>query len=641
MNCRRWHGLGMWVLLAALLPVSRVTAEGVADFGLSKLIPADACMVVHARSHDGQKFLDEQYARVWSVVEKQNFGTDIKRLLEQSIGTQMAEGEFDTHWQKMMDLCSGVEWSSLGKRESAFAMKIGWPTTEMVFLFRPPADQIEKDIEGLSRILKSMAEMAPQDLTVATDGDGAQVVHRLSVSNAPVPMSLTLAREKDTLIIGFGTAFVEQCLTLARSGEGSTLGSTPRFQEAVKAIAAPQDELTFLDVDKLMGQIRSVISSALGMAGEFAGDDPEAKAEIDRVRSITSKMIDAVDMFEYMVASKATDGMRTTVDQVTVLRSDAASRLLYKPFFGTGTVDNPLKYVPKEAGGVTVSSGVDLASLYTAVLDFVKAEVPEAAEGLATWDAMQQEMSLNVQQDVLSWIQGNMVMFTIPGPTAYSAPESAVFVRVHDESKARAMMDRLTDTIEPMLTQNNGMIKDAEIEEAEGFRSVVHPMLAMLKVKAPTYGVKDGWLCIGSSPEVLAKSFDVASGKAENFGANERFRKEGIAPGSNLVALSFTDQTKFGEELGTMIQSMTGMLGMFGPPELRTNPAAQTALRMATKLGAVVKAINFLQSSAAVSTFDGKQLRTKMVANYREPPAPQRPPGSESGAETGGGTNGG
>jgi hypothetical protein len=116
---------------------------------------------------------------------------------------------------------------------------------------------------------------------------------------------------------------------------------------------------------------------------------------------------------------------------------------------------------------------------------------------------------------------------------------------------------------------------------------------------------------------------DVAAGKAEDFSQNERFQKEGIPPDGKVTALSFTDLTKLGEELGQMLQ-MAPMIGMMAPDVMK-NPLAQGVLNMVGKLGRVVKRLDFFQSSASRTTFDGKTVVMKTVTTYREPPVVTKP----------------
>lgn len=610
-----------------------------AEFALSKAIPADAYMAVHARHHKGMEFLDRQTARVFQAIKDAKFENDIKKLIKDLSAGDLEEAKFEEHWQQMNDLCAGVNWSTLFKREFAFGMKQGFPNSEFVFLFQPPAESIGKDFDGLAAMVKTLQGLAPEEMALSTDGAGDRVVHRVSLSNSPFPISMTLAREKDTILVGFGAGFVDQTLALLRGEKGESLASTQRYQEAFKSLPPATDATVFVDVAKVMTQVRGVVSQGLGMAKQYAGDDPDRNQEIAKVEGIAGKAIDAFDLWDYVAEVSTTDGMRTSAETLTVLRADAKSKLMYQPFYGTGTLKDPLKYIPKEASSVTVNSGMDLAALYRNVIGFVKAEIPEAAPGLAEWDAMQEQIELNVERDLLGWMQGNMIQFTIPGPSPFSPPSSVYMLRVSNEAKAQEMLDLMFEKIDPLLKQQGGAIDNAEIEGAEGFRSIIHPMVAFIGMKAPTLGIKDGWLFFGSSAEVIGTAVATSAGKHENFLTNERFKKEAVAPGNNLVSLSFTDQTKLGEELGQMLQMVGMVMGMpMMPPEFRDSPFAQFAKNVIGKAGRVARTLDYFQSNATMTTMDGNRLLTKMVQNYRESKS-EKSGGNTTG--TGGGGAGG
>lgn len=612
----------LWLLLA-VLPAA--WAGGTADFTLTQAIPSDAFLAVHTRTHAGQDFLNRQYDRVWEAVQKQRFDRELKRLLREAVGGDVgsdAVDEFESHWERMTDLAAGVNWGALGERESAFAMKLSFPNPEFVTLFKPPAENIARDFEGLAAILKTLVDLQPEEFTMATDGAGESIVHTVALPTGPFGASVTLARQKDTILLGLGSAFVEQSLAMLRGQGGASLASTPRFQEAFKSLPAPQDGLVFIDYTRFMSQLRTLVSQGISIAAMEAAEDPEAGIQIGKARTLMDKLIDGLDLYEYIAEVSTTNGLRTTEDSITLLREDASSRMFYTALYGPGPVTSPLKYVPKEAVGVNVSSGFDLLSLYSAIIRLVKEDVPQGEEALAEWETLQEEIGIHVEKEVLGWFQGHCVQFSVSGPTTYSPRQFVFLLRVKDEVAARAFLDRLFERVGPMLAEYQGDIREAEIKGAEGFRSVVHPMLSMLGLTAATAGVHDGWLFLGSSSEIIAKSLAVAAGKAESFAENERFKKEGVPLGSaGVSSLSFTDQTRLGEELGGMLQLIPFVINMVAGQEgISREPGARVVLNMMTKLGTVVRTLDFFQSSSSVSTFDGRRMTSKTVYNYREPP---------------------
>jgi hypothetical protein len=306
-----------------------------------------------------------------------------------------------------------------------------------------------------------------------------------------------------------------------------------------------------------------------------------------------------------------------------VLRGDAQSRALYPVVAGNQPLADPLKYVPENAGEFSVCSGINLPALYQAVMKVIREDVPGGQGVIDGLETMKAESGWDLENDIIGWIGGGFTTFSVPGPTPYSPSDFVVMLSVRDEAKAREIIDRLAALAAPMLVNQNGSIVDAQIEGAEGFKTVVHPMLAMLPIGKPTIGVKDGWLFIGSSPDMIVTTTEVAAGKLANFSKNERFLKEGIPPEGSVTSLSFTDLTKLGEELGSVLQ-MVPMIGMMAP-DLMKDPKMQSLLSMVGKAGRVVRKLDFFQSSASRTTFDGKMFVTKSIITYREPPVPTKP----------------
>ena len=201
----RTRGCLAIVLLAMAWPVR---AKGVEDFKLSQAIPADAMLVVQCREHAGRAFVNEQCERVWAAVEKQGFDRDFKRLLRGMIKQQDGDLDaFDAQWQQMADLLATVTWSELAAREFAFAIKLGLPMgADFVVLLMPPADQVGKNFDALGGLLKQLVRMAPPEmLALASEGEGEIAMHSVSVAGQITPISLTLARQKDVIVIGFGS----------------------------------------------------------------------------------------------------------------------------------------------------------------------------------------------------------------------------------------------------------------------------------------------------------------------------------------------------------------------------------------------------------------------------------------------------
>lgn len=637
-KCLTFGWLGLAAALGLFAPAA--WAGGADEFTLTRAIPTDVFMVAHARSHEGQAFLKAQQARVWDALVNSGIDKEVKKLIAsiaQEEGGEAQVKQTEEAWTKVSELLAGVDWATLGERESAFAMRFGnLPFPEFVFLFMPPASKVDANFTGLAAMLDELVKLAPEELALASDDAGDTQMRTLSPKNAPFPINLTLARHKDVLVISFGGSLGEQVVAMLKEPGGETLAKSERFIAAFKELPAPVDSLSFVDFTRLLTQLRGAIDNVMQMTPTPAPDDPNY-ATHQSLMKLPGKIIDAFDMFEYAADVSATRDKRTTTDSITILKADAKSKPLYAVFFGNGPMQSPLKYIPENAGGFSVSSGIDLLALYKEVVRFIGAEVPNGAELIAQWNEQQTQAGFNVETELLSWIQGSMTSFDVPGASAYATGDFVFMIGVRDEAKAGEMIGKLVALVEPMLTQQNGAIEDAEIAGATGFKSFAHPMLGMMQLTRPTIGVHAGSLIIGSSPKVIEASLAVAAGSAPNFGTNKRFLAEGISPAANVSSLSFTDTSTMGRDLAQLLR-MVPMFGAMAGPEVGKNPVLAALLRCCSKLAPVVEKLDYFQSDCSMTTVDGLTIRSQTINNYRDPAA--TPEGERPGGESQNSSNG-
>ncbi len=632
---RRMHRHSRLASLVLAAGVVAAAGAGVEQFRLTRAIPADAYLSIHARQHPGMEFLNQQYARLWAELEKSRIDVNIKQIFKALFtqGGGTAE-DFDATWQKLVDLYTAVDWRSLGDREYAAAMRMGFPTVEFVSLMMPPKDKVASSFEGLTAILREMTSLSGGQVQMQTDGEGAHVVHKINLGSANgVSLALTLAREGDVILAGFGSSLPEQTLALLRGEGGESMAENPRFKAAVARLPEPGELLKFFDASRMMAQMRAAMKRMLGLSAaaiQQAGDmqdttaQSEAEQKFEKIRKLVNAAFDELDVFEYTAEVNNTQGLETRSESVAVLKPDAREKLLYKVLYGNGTLAEPLKFVPQDASDFSVSAGINLQALYDGLVRFVETYVPDGRTKLD--QAMTQftaQTGLDLKQNVFSWLGGGFQSISIPGPTAYSPSDWIMMLSVRDEARARQMVDRLFEIVQPMVQQQQGVVAGEEIEGTEGFRSVALPQLAMFGLNKPTLGINDGWLFFASSPDMVRRVLEVSRGQAKTIAASERFRKEGLMPDGNVLSVSFTDLTGLGQQLAQML-GMFGFAQMMLPPEAAANPAVRAALGIPPKLARVARKLDFLQSKATVKTLDGSVVRTRSVVHYRKPPAARR-----------------
>ena len=613
---------------AAIVPATR--ADGIDDFSLLKAIPADVAVAGASRSHSGQDFITGQYQRVWDEFDKARIDRDIKVFLKQMAQDAGADVEqFEKGWQKMSDMASLVDWSKLAGKERAFGMRIALPN-EFVLLLNPSDGKAKESFDGLAGIAKQLSEMSEGALALATEDSEGVTIHRLSVPVSPIPLALTLALKKDTILIGFGSGLPEQTLALLSGKPGDSIVNSPRFKDALKRVPAPKDSVNFCDNAKLMKQIDEVVGTAMGMIPTPPPDSPEYK-EMSKAMKLPKKILDMFDFTDMSISTAVTDGKKSTSTSVTVMRSDAKTHAMYDIFYGNEPLKDALKFVPKGASEFSVSSGIDVAKLYAVVMSFLKENMPDPEELLSAMNEFKTVTGFDLEKDVLGTFQGGMVTFKVAGPTAYAKGQQVFMLRVKDEAKAKALLDKIVTEAKANMSSEQGSIVDADIEGTTGFKTLQLGAPFSMWIDKPTFGVANGWLIFGMPADGIKAAMETAAGKSDNASKNERVTKEGLLPesGADVMALSFSDDTQWAESIATVL-GMAGMVSMFNQ-ELAKEPGVRFALGLASKLSRIVRTMDFYQSSASRTTMKDNVATEVKVINFRESPAGKRSTGTKPG----------
>ncbi|MGE3180347.1 MAG: hypothetical protein AB7N71_01855 [Phycisphaerae bacterium] len=607
---------------------------GTKDFTLTRAIPDNVCMVAHSRTHSGTDFVKKQSERFMQALTDAHLEKDIQKMFREmakqnsTAADEEGSAEFDAHWQKFSDMLGSVDWEALVGNEFAFAMKFEFPQVmQVVMLSQPKEGETAEVFNGLANLVKQLVGMAPEgEISLGTDGSGDSVTHFVTFAQAPFPIAITLARHQNVIMLGIGSTLPEQTLALLKDKEGTTLASTERFKNAFSALPEPEDAIVFIDMEKMFKQLNGVIDQAMTMYGPAA---EAGEGTASKEKELPRKLINEFDAFDYIAEVATTQGKKTQADSLAVLKSGAESTFLYKAFCSGGNLQDPLKYVPQDASSFSAFSGLNLMAAYTSVLDFIRNHAPDGEQVLAQFEEGKKQVPFDLENDLLKLVGGKMISFSLPGKSAYAPGDWVVMLSVNNSEHAATKLNELVEFGDAMMKQQNlGAINPANIPGVEGFRTVQSPMLMMMPgMSSPTFGIKNDWFFFGSSPKVMAKAFATASGDEPNFSTNERFKTEGVKLDSEVQAASFSDMTKFGEEVSQAL-TMIPMMGMM-IPDLNKEPAGRALVSIASKMSKVVRNLDFFQSKSSKSTFDGKTMRTVSIVNYREPPAPETTTGEE------------
>ncbi len=631
--------LDRWTIcVATLLPAPAVwAAEVPAGFTLGNFIPADCWLYIHGAHNPESEFIYRNWARVFDTACRSGVGEELKKLITSDV-PEAERAEVEQTWQQLSDLSAKVHWSDLCSAELAMGIRFpaGAPGCELMVLTRGTPASADANIQGLNEILEALAGLSPEHMKVVEEDVFGTQVRRLQLVGAP--MALDVFRKRD--VIGFTLGIGETKRPITR--EVLALMSEPadtdeprpkpivrdaRYVDALKELGKPEDSITYLDLRRMFAGMRDLMKSVTPPSPpkDAAPDDPAvaAAAEAAAFTKFMTALFDELDLFESVAMVETTEGMQSRYDSVCQLQPGAAQKPLYTVFAADRKLNEFDRFLPADATGFAVSSCIDPEAAYDAVIDFFKRNLPDGAAKVDRWNAGLATHGFDPHRDVFAWLSGEYISVTLPPAfkTAFGAGEWVLLARVKDAELALAKVNTGAEKLAEFLKTNMNQlvtISDAPEVNAERFRVISHPMMAMVGLRGVYYGVKREWLIVGTSPTSINKCLDTGAGKLPTIASNPRFQKEGVIPSGPVVSASFTDLTNMAEELGGAFLGL-GMLGALIPDQ----PDAKGAKALINTLGRLAPAvaeIDFFSSQASATTFDGKAWRSTTVYTYRPSP---------------------
>lgn len=367
--------------------------------------------------------------------------------------------------------------------------------------------------------------------------------------------------------------------------------------------------------------------TALAKAGEKAAE-LGAKQRTDKlavvkvVKQLIDRLANAAGILDYAATVETTDGYSVRAESVTVLVADAESRPIYPVFGRREPLTDFDRYLPQETVSFSVSSGVDLGELYKFIEDTFRAVGPKGQELLTKWAELQAEYGVDVQEDLVSWIDGGCVSVTLEDGRG-----SVWLIKVTDEQVARekvaAAVEFLSTKLAEAMAKNPALVMLAVRtspvlhEQLEGFENL-HFAVSPQPV---VWGVTDRHLIFGTSADAVALCLDTAKGEHPSVRDNARVMAEALVPSGPFTSVTLTDRRGLGDELATtigVISMVGGMAGAFIPDPEARGVIAKIA-GMLAKLTPVVRKIDFYKSTGTCTTFDGRAWHTHTVTHYLSP----------------------
>ncbi|MEJ2189224.1 MAG: hypothetical protein P8Y93_07355 [Acidobacteriota bacterium] len=361
-------------------------------------------------------------------------------------------------------------------------------------------------------------------------------------------------------------------------------------------------------------------AAALELAEKLAAGQSGKKMEL--ARAVMERSMAVPSVVDYVAAVKSTDSYSCYTDSRVELVAGAESNPFYPVISRRPYASGFDRFLPVETESFVVSGGLDPKALYAYVEDTFQAGGEEGKKLLAAWAELQESSGFDIEKDLLAWLDGDLVAVTLENGLG-----SVVLLKVSDESVAHEKVDAalgaLTAMIEaaaeeqPMLGMLS--IRRAPVlnERLKGFETLSVGMSPQPVV----WGTADGHLVFASSPEAVITCLDTAAGDHAGVHKNPRVTSEWIAPKGPFTTVSLSDQRELGEGLAKMLGMVAMGVNMAGmqAQDPRARSAITSLSGILTKLAPVARKIDFIESTAALKTFDGTGWSIHQVTHFEAP----------------------
>lgn len=581
------------------------------SFTLGRYIPGDVWLYVHEAYNPERDFISAHWDRVWRAALDSGIDADIKNLIISGTADSN-RASFEAKWDAARNALSAVPWDRLGRVEVAVAQRIAFPMPGYLVLLRNEPSDTEAIRRSLGGLVETIASVSNACVVLERERHGAKV---WSLCLGKVGSMFEVFARGDVVGAAIGKGLTDEVLKLmAGTGAKGAIADDPAFRRAIKSIESPEDGFQYYRWSLFHHQIRESMRHALRRAEE----DPD----VQMVKGVFTKALAHTDVFDYTLCVRRTEGMQEVKTGVTKVLADAAGTPLVRALTQRKPFDRFDRFIPADANGFWESTTVDLGLLYNTALEFIKQEVPgDGPELIARWDALQDTFGFNLNRDLFSWLSGEMVTVNLPG-RAGSQMNFVVMVRTKNPELAWKKVSGWLDALHRRFGQV--MVNPAPAVNAEGFRSVFHPMMMMMQVQ-PVIGMYEDWLMIGTRAKDVNRCLAAARETEPGIRENARFQREGLPARGPVTGAAFTDLSSQGEELALVFGMLGGAAASF--PATDDMRQIKTAMTLVSRLAPVMAKIDFQSSSASVSRFTGDAWHSRVLLTYK--PFKDAPPRSE------------
>jgi hypothetical protein len=616
------------------LPATLVLVAGLAlgtqearSADLVRGVPADAYLAVYAKHNPERDFQRAYLEEIWETVKE----TRIFERALKIVADRLPEGDVEkakSIMNRLQEAAAPFDLEAVANAEesvyaqfmvSGSAESMQPMTAHHLALIRVTPEAATSCEEAIKNLFALAEEYSEGALTVNSVVVGESLVTTLALPG-PVPFRPTVARLGDVLLLSSTEDVARRSLAMLAGGEGESKFDDPRLKEALAKLPEPEDAIVFYDGRQQFAKMRGIAD----FVRQIARDNPEA----GRVAGLMELFFDEMSIPDYEVTVGYTEGNLNRTAAYSKLMPGAEDKLLGKVLLGGDQFEDWQSWVPRDALSYSLWTGINLHPVYEKVVEVIDERIPEAKPGLEQFEAIQAELGVHLDRDLLQALSGECVSVTLPSatPGPWGGVESVTAIRCRKPDRTRELLHLAVDKLNEFPAVASQQLKLVECENLEGFEELSALMLAPFGVR-PVIGFHDGWMFLGSNTAAVKTVLDARAGQGESpISDSEAFQRFHLEVDGPVYKLSYSNTAestrqaaKALNQVGAMAPMILGMAGAQGNPE--AIKPIQEVMGLLPSVAQIVSKFDFLEATLSV-TQAGDEPGTFMkrsVTVVREP----------------------
>lgn len=501
-------------------------------------VPADVYLVVEAKHNPERDFQQEYYEEVWQTVQKTEIIERAMKIVTSRMGQQQLE-QATSVLEELQEAIKPIDMEALADCDQMiYAQQMvmfgapgapAMPTSQHLALLRVTPDVASSTLQGVTNLFELAEKYTNGELAIATSEVGDVSLTTLALP-AQVPFQPTIAQHGDVLMFASSKELLAESIEMMSSAGGTSKFDDPRLATALEQLPEPEDGLVFYDAQAQFDVMRKIGTSL----SELGGGDPN----IERVVKFIDLAMDELAVFDYEVTVEYTEDNLNRTASYGRMMPDTDDALLQKMLDSGEPFQEWERWVPAGSMSYSLGTGVNLHVLYERIMKVLKEDVPEAQFSLQQFEAVQQQLDLYLDKDLLQAFSGEYANVSVV--TENDKRQSVLALRCHKPDRIRELLHRGVDALQQVEWVKAQQLKLVESEQLEGFENVSASIMPFLGLQ-PVIGFRDGWMYIGQSAAAVELVLDTKAGEGETIKETEAFQRLDIEIEGLVQSISYSN----------------------------------------------------------------------------------------------------